>query len=100
MDLLAQVAQFAGEHQFDLGVDVFHIVFDHEGAGFNRDEDVVESLGERFQFFLVEQADAFQHPDVCLRPFDVAGGKPQVEYPVVSDGESLHDLRGGGSFIP
>ena len=46
--------------------------------------------GVGFRYTVTQAADAL----------GLTGWKPQVEYPVVSDGESLHDLRGGGSFIP
>ena len=100
VDFFAEVAQFAGEHQFDLGMDVFHVVFDLEITGFYGHEDAVESFRKGLPFLFGKQSDAFQHPDVGLRPFDVVSRQPQIKHAVISDGEPVHDLRGLRSFIP
>ena len=100
MDFLAQVAQAAGKEQLHLRVDIFHVVFHLEVAGLDGYGDVVEAFEEKLQLVVAEQADVRQHPDMGLGAFDVVGGEPQVEDPVVSDGETVDDFRGSRAFIP
>ena len=100
VDLLAQFAQFAGKHQLDLGMDVFHVVFDLEDTGLDRHQDAFKPFGQGFPLGSREQSDAFEHPDMGLGAFDVALGQSQVERAVVSDGEPVHELRSFSSLVP
>ena len=100
MNLLAEVAELAGEEEFYLGVNVFHIILQHKGARRDAGGDFVQSAQQGLQLVGAEQADALQHRNVGLRALHIVGCEPQVEDAVVADREVLHLFGGGGAFIP
>ena len=100
VNLLAEVAELAGEEEFDLGVNVFHVILQHKGARRDAGGDFVQSAQQNLQLVGIQQADAFQHRNVGLRALHIVGCEPQVEDAVVADREVLHLFGGGGAFIP
>ena len=98
--LLAGVPDFPGKHQFDLGMDVLHIVLDTEFAGFHL-------LIYGFQFALHvgefgrgEQPDGFEHPGVGQRTEHVRFGQVHVHLAVATDGETIDFGRCAVVFLP
>ena len=100
VDLLAHVAQPAGEQQLDLGVDILRVGFDLEAPGLYLRGDFVQSVGEPPQFVGRQQADLLEHGDVCQRSLDVVARQPQVEFAVLADGVLLDHRVGFKSLVP
>ena len=100
VDLLAGVAQRAGQEQLDLGVDVLDILLQAEAAVLDGREDLLQLRGEALPFGAFQQPDAFQHPDVGQGSLDIVFRKLQVQDAVAADGECFDHAGRVGSFIP
>ena len=100
MDLLARVAQPAGEHQFDLRMHVLRAGFDLEAPGFDLRGDLPEPRRQRRELFGGQQADLLQHGDMGQRPFYVVARQPHVQFAVVAHGVFLDHLVGFEPLIP
>ena len=100
VDLLAHLSELAREEQLHLGVDVLHVVLQHEVAGLDARGDALERGAQRRQLVGRQQADALQHPDVRQGALHVVAGQGEVEHAVVADRETLDGFRGGSPFIP
>ena len=92
MNLLAHVAQFLGEHQFYLGMNVFHAVFYYEFALVGDGVDVFQFGKELGEFIFLQESDAFEHGDVRHTAQHVVLGEIEVEFAVSSYGESFNFL--------
>ena len=81
-------------------MDVLHVVFQHEIARLYLAKYLVESCRQRLEFFCAEKADAFQHPDVCLRAYDVISCQTHVQNAVVSYCKILYQVSRLCTFAP
>ena len=100
MNLLADVSQTTGQEQFDLRMDVLHIVFQYEISCLDFRKYLVQPCCQRLEFLRVEKADAFQHPDVCLRTYDVISCQTHVQNAVVTYCKILHQVSRLRAFAP
>ena len=100
VDLLAHVAQSAGEQQLDLRVDVLGVRLDFESAGRDLAGDRLQSGRQRRQFVAGQQPDLLEHGDVRQRSFDIVAGQPQVQFAVAAHGVGLDRTVGFETLIP
>ncbi len=100
MDLLARIAQSAGEHQLDLRMDVLGTGLDLETPGLDLRGDLPEPRRQRRELFGGQQPDFFQHGDMGQRPLDVITCQPHIQLAVVAHGVFLDHLVGFEPLIP
>ena len=100
VNLLAHVAEPAGEHQLDLRVHVLDaFLYDEPPFPYFR-EDVSQFGQQLLQFFFLDESDALEHCDVCHRTEHVGLGQVHVHLAVASDGETFDFRRYLISFVP
>ena len=92
VNLLAHIAQFAGEQHLHLRVHILHIGFYLELSPLALCVDIAQFCQQRFQFGSLEQSDALQHGDVCHRAQHIVPGKIEVHLAVTPHGEALYLL--------
>ena len=100
VDLLADLAQLAGEQEFDLGVDVLDVGLEREVAGLDALRDAGQGGVQHGQLVRRQQADAFQHLDVRPGALHVVARQPEVQHAVVADREAVDGLGRRSAFIP
>ena len=100
MNLLAYVAQTAGEQQLDLRVYIFGVGLNLEAPRLNLGGNLLQSGRQPFQFVAGEQSDALEHRDVGQRPLDIVAGQPQVEFAVVAHGVGFDVCVGLEALVP
>ena len=100
MDLLAKVAQCAGQAYLYLGMDVFRDILKHKFTPVYLTQDVVEFFLEQLLFILRQQPDIGQHGDVCLAAKDIVFCQPHIHFAVAPNGEIFNGLRRLDSFVP
>ena len=92
MNLFAHIAQFLGEHQFYLGMNILHAVFDDKLAFLGDGVDILQFCEELGKLILFQKSDAFEHGDVCHTAKHVVFGEIEVELTVATYGESFDFL--------
>ena len=100
MDLLAQVAELACEHQLHLGVHILHAVLDDKLALLARAVDVFQFSEQFCQLVFFQQTDALKHSDMCHRAEHVVLGEVHIHLAVASHGEPLYFFVDFKSFLP
>ena len=100
MDLFAHFSEFAGEQQFYLRMDVFHIVFQAEFACLYAGGNLFQRLCQNGEFICVQQAYALQHLDMRQRTLHVVTCQTQVQDAVVPNSERFYHIGCGSAFIP
>ncbi len=90
VDLLAEVAELAGEEEFDLRVDILHIGFDNELTFLALAVDAAQGVEELRQFIVAEESDALEHGDVGHGAQHVVFGEVEVHLAVAANGEALY----------
>ena len=89
MNLFTHVAQFLGEHQFYLGMNILHAVINDELALVSDGVDILQFCEELCQFILLQESDAFEHGDVRHTSQYIVLGEIEVELTVAAYGESF-----------
>ena len=92
MDLLAHVAEAAGEEELHLRVDILYIVLDAELAALTEGIDVLQCVEELGEFIAAQQANGFEHGDVGHGAQHVVFCQIEIHLTVAADGETLYLL--------
>ena len=93
MNLLADVAEFAGQQHLHLRVDVLHSFLNHKFAPLRLLIDGLQFPQEHLQFVCRQQVNRLQHRDVCHRPQYIIFSQIEVHLAVSAHGELLYLLR-------
>ncbi len=81
-------------------MDVFHVRLDDEGSLFGQSVEGAKFRKQSIQFFPRQQSDAFKHGDVGDGAQNVERSELQIQFPVLSDRESVDPRIRLESFIP
>ena len=92
MNFLADIAQFTGQHQFHLRVYILDTVLDDKRTGLGRRIDLFQFLQQDFQFVGGQQADTFQHGNMCHGTQHIVFCQIQVHLAVTSHRETVDFL--------
>jgi hypothetical protein len=100
MNLFPGIANPAGKHQFHLGMNILHSVFNDKGALFRITVNGQKFIGKHLKLIFTDQADTFKHGNVGQGSEYVIPGKQQVEFTIFSDGELLDQPVSLNIFVP
>ena len=92
VNLLSHITEFAGEHQFNLRVNILDIVLDNEVATLAHGIDVTQFGKKSGKLLFSQQVYRLQHSDMSHTAQHIVLGKIEVHIAVASHGEPLYFL--------
>ena len=100
MDLLAHIAQPAGQHQLHLRVYILHTLLNDKLSALSLRIDILQLSQELLQFIGCEQTNGLQHRDMGHRAQYIVFGQVEVHLPVTSYGKAFDILVDLYRFFP